>query len=45
MMMAPHKTPGAAKIKIFTIDFLKTCQSQLKAEYVNIYLIRKVAQG
>ena len=29
---APHKTPGPASKRMLTSDFLKTCQSQLKAE-------------
>ncbi len=29
--IAPHNTPGPAKTNILTIDFLKTCQSQLNA--------------
>ena len=35
-MMAPQRTPGPAKIRMFTIDFLKTCQSQLKAKIKKI---------
>ena len=32
IMIAPHKTPGPASKRILTNDFLKTCQSQLKAK-------------
>ena len=32
MMNAPHRTPGPAKRMILKSDFLKTCQSQLKAK-------------
>jgi hypothetical protein len=32
IMMAPHKTPGPASRRMLSIDFLKTCQSQLKAK-------------
>jgi hypothetical protein len=36
--MVPHSTPGAAKIKILTSDFLKTYHSQLKAALMLQYL-------
>lgn len=31
-MMAPQSTPGPARIKMLSMDFLKTCQSQLNAD-------------
>jgi len=31
IIIAPQRTPGPAKSKMFNIDFLNTCQSQLKA--------------
>lgn len=43
--IAPHKTPGAAKVKILVIDFLNTCHSQLKAKLQRFYLIKILELG
>lgn len=43
--IAPHKTPGAARIIIFNKDFLNTYQSQLKAKFnFIVYLTRRSIQ-
>ena len=36
IIIAPIRTPGPARIIIFTIDFLNTCQSQLKACIIKV---------
>jgi len=36
MRIAPHSTPGAAKVRMLTKDFLNTCHSQLKPTLVKI---------
>jgi len=41
IIIAPQRTPGPASSRIFSIDFLKTCQSQLKAELLISYQIQR----
>lgn len=35
--IAPQRTPGPARVKILTKDFLKTCHSQLKAKNISYF--------
>ena len=43
--IAPQSTPGPAKTKMLSIDFLNTYQSQLKAESIKSYQIRRSIPG
>ena len=42
MRKAPKSTPGPAKTKMLNMDLLKTCQSQLYAKLLKIYLIKRL---